>query len=72
MSPRQFTGPFAAAAGRRLLAVALVLPLLLAAQQPSAAQTAVPPKGSNVSFALTAADGRAVTEQTCWGKWLVI
>jgi protein SCO1 len=58
-------------AGPRLAAAALVLPLLLAAQ-PSAAQTAAPLEGSSVSFALTAADGRAITEQTYRGKWLVI
>ena len=36
------------------------------------AQTATPPEGSAVSFALTAADGSAVTERTYRGKWLVV
>jgi protein SCO1 len=38
---------------------------------PSAGQT-FPPEGSSVSFALTAADGSAMTEQDYRGKWLVI
>jgi protein SCO1/2 len=38
----------------------------------SAAQIAVPPKGSRVHFALTGSDGTAVTEQRYRGKWLVI
>ena len=36
------------------------------------AQTATPPEGSAISFALTAADGSAVTERTYRGKWLVV
>jgi protein SCO1/2 len=39
---------------------------------PAAAQTTFPPEGSRVNFALTAADGTAITEQSYRGKWLVI
>jgi protein SCO1/2 len=42
------------------------------APAPAAAQTAFPPAGSLVSFALTAADGTAITERSYRGKWLVI
>jgi protein SCO1/2 len=39
---------------------------------PAAAQTTFPPERSRVSFALTAADGSAITEQSDRSKWLVI
>jgi protein SCO1/2 len=42
------------------------------APAPAAAQTAFPPAGSLVSFALTAADGATITDQSYRGKWLVI
>lgn len=38
----------------------------------SAAQIAVPPKGSNVHFELTGPDGTTITEQSYPGKWLAI
>jgi protein SCO1/2 len=38
----------------------------------SAAQIAVPPKGSRVHFSLTGSDGTAVTERSYPGKWLAI
>ena len=43
-----------------------------AVPKPAEAQTTFPSEGSNLSFALTAADGTAVTEQSYRGKWLVI
>jgi protein SCO1/2 len=47
----------------------LLRPFLL---EPAAAQTTLPPEGSRMSFALTATDGMAITEQNYRGKWLVI
>jgi protein SCO1/2 len=55
---------------RDSVALLLLPPALLPTS--SIAQIAVPPKGSNVHFMLTGADGTAVTEQTYRGKWLVI
>jgi protein SCO1 len=72
MNPRHFTISLAYAAGRRFAAAALAFSLLLVAQQPSTAQTSPPREGSSVSFALTEANGRAITEQTYRGKWLVV
>jgi protein SCO1 len=40
--------------------------------KPAEAQITFPPEGSNLSLALTAPDGTAVTEQSYRGKWLVI
>jgi protein SCO1 len=58
----------------RLCGAAVALLLLAPAFRPtsSAAQIAVPPKGSPVHFALTGLDGTAVTEQSFRGKWLAI
>jgi protein SCO1 len=58
---------------RRCVDVTALL-LLSSFLQPisSAAQIAVPPKGSSVHFALTGPDGRVATEQSFRGKWLVI
>ena len=53
------------AAGWLLLAVCMTAPR-------ATAQTGLPPEGASVSFALTAADGARVTEQTWRGKWLVV
>jgi protein SCO1/2 len=39
---------------------------------PAEAQVTFPPEGSSLTFALTAPDGAAVTEQSYRGKWLVI
>jgi protein SCO1/2 len=50
-----------------LLLLALAFPI-----RSTAAQIAVPPKGSRVHFALTGSGGIAVTEQSYRGKWLVI
>ena len=55
---------------RRREVVVLLAAVLLAG--PAAAQATAPPEGSSVHFALTAADGSAVTEQSYRGKWLVI
>ncbi|MGA2945187.1 MAG: SCO family protein, partial [Xanthobacteraceae bacterium] len=49
-----------------------VLLALFLSPKPSSAQATLPPEGSSVSFALTAADGMGVTEQTYRGKWLVV
>jgi protein SCO1/2 len=58
----------------RLCGPAVALLLLAPAFRPtsSAAQIAVPPKGSSVHFALTGSDGTVATEQSYRGKWLVI
>ena len=58
----------------RLCGDAVALLLLAPVFRPtsSAAQIAVPPKGSRVHFALTGPDGAAVTEQSYRGKWLAI
>ena len=62
----------AIAAGRLLrMAAVMALSALPAATQ-SGAQTATPPEVSAVSFALTAAGGHTVTEQTYRGKWLIV
>jgi protein SCO1/2 len=53
-------------------AVALLLLATVFRPTSSAAQIAVPPKGSNVHFALTGPDGTAITEQSYRGKWVVI
>jgi protein SCO1 len=55
---------------RGAIALLLLAPVLW--QTSSAAQIAVPPKGSSVHFALTGPDGSAITQQTYRGKWLVI
>jgi protein SCO1 len=60
------------AAGRPLLIAAVMAMSLLAADKHSSAQAAVPPEGSTISFALTLADGNAVTERTYRGKWLLV
>jgi protein SCO1/2 len=52
------------------IALLLLAPVFLPTS--SAAQIAVPPKGSNVHFALTGPDGTAITEQSYRGKWVVI
>jgi protein SCO1/2 len=58
----------------RLFGNAVGLLLLAPAFRPtcSAAQIAVPPKGSSVHFALAGSDGTEITEQSYRGKWLVI
>jgi protein SCO1 len=58
----------------RLCRDALALLLLAPAFRPisSAAQLAVPPKGSRVHFALAGPDGKEITEQSYRGKWLAI
>jgi protein SCO1 len=55
-----------------LLMVAVMAMSLLAAVEQSSSQTAMPPEGSTIGFALTAADGSAVTERTYRGKWLLV
>lgn len=40
--------------------------------RPAEAQITFPPEGSSLTFALTAPDGAAVTQQSYRGKWLVI
>ena len=62
----------AVASGRLLLIAAVMAMSLLAADKQSGAQTAMPPEGSIISFALTAPDGNAVTERTYRGKWLLV
>ena len=52
-----------------LIAAMMALSVLVTATH-AGAQTATPPEGSAISFALTAADGSAVTERTYRGKWL--
>jgi protein SCO1/2 len=58
----------------RFCGVAVASFLLASVFRPasSAAQIAVPPKGSGVHFALTGSDGMTVTEQSYRGKWLVV
>jgi protein SCO1 len=65
--PGRRSSPFA----RHLISAALILSVVFSSR-PVPAQATLPPEGSNVSFALTAADGTSVTEQTYRGKWLVI
>ena len=43
-----------------------------AACAPGGAQPSAPPEGASIRFTLTAADGRAVSEQTYRGKWLIV
>ena len=50
----------------------LVLLAVLVLPKSAAPQITPPPEGSNAHFALTAADGTAITEQSYRGKWLVI
>ena len=40
--------------------------------RPAGAQITFPPEGSSLTFALTAPDGAAVTQQSYRGKWLVV
>jgi len=40
--------------------------------RPAEAQITFPPEGTSLTFALTAPDGTAVTQQSYRGKWLVI
>jgi protein SCO1/2 len=62
----------ATAAARPLpIAAMTALSAVVTATQ-SGAQTATPPAGTAISFALTAADGSAVTERTYRGKWLIV
>jgi protein SCO1 len=68
MRQRQLAVPL----GRRFAAAGLLLLLLLILPRPAAAQIGFPPEGSKVSFALTATDDTAVTEQSYRGKWLVV
>jgi protein SCO1 len=58
--------------GRRLISAGLVFWSVLFSPTLAPAQATLPPQESKVSFALTAADGTAVTEQTYRGKWLII
>jgi protein SCO1/2 len=64
---------------RRVIATGTPLPIaammalsVLVTATHAGAQTATPPEGSAISFALTAADGSAVTERTYRGKWLIV
>jgi protein SCO1 len=68
MRRRQLAVPL----GRRFAAAGLLLLSLLILPKPAAAQIGFPPEGSKVSFALTATDDTAVTEQSYRGKWLVV
>jgi protein SCO1 len=61
-----------AAPARSLLIAALTAMSLLVGESQSSAQTAMPPEGSAISFALSTADGSAVTERTYRGKWLLV
>lgn len=56
----------------RLVFAAVGLLLVIFSQRPAPAQVTLPPEGSQVSFALTATDGTAITEQNYRGKWLVV
>lgn len=60
-----------AQAGERLLAAVLAV-AMFATCVPSGAQPSAPPEGASISFTLTAADGRAVSERTHRGKWLIV
>ena len=62
----------AIAAGRLLPMAAMMALSVLPATTQSGAQTATPPEGSAVSFALTAAGGNTVSEKTYRGKWLIV
>jgi protein SCO1/2 len=72
MSQQKFSAPRARARGLPRTAVIVALLLAFAAPQPAVAQAAPPPEGTPVTFALTAADGDAVTEQSYRGKWLIV
>jgi protein SCO1 len=58
--------------GWSLAAMGLVLLAVLLLPKSTAPQITSPPEGSNARFALTAADGTAITEQNYRGKWLAI
>jgi protein SCO1 len=60
-----------AGAGWPFAVIGLELLSAYASAEPAVAHT-FPPEGSHVSFALTAVDGSAITEQAYRGKWLVI
>ena len=75
----ELTSLFAALpqAGKHLLAGVLAAGLLAAAMPfaacvPSGAQPSAPPEGASISFTLTAADGRTISERTYRGKWLIV
>ena len=73
MRRREFIASLGSGAhGWSLAAIGLVLLAVLVLPKSAAPQIAFPPEGSNVRFALTAADGTAITEQNYRGKWLVI
>jgi protein SCO1 len=60
-------------AGKQLLLLAaLTAAMGFAACAPGGAQPSAPPEGASIRFTLTAADGRAVSEQTYRGKWLIV
>jgi protein SCO1 len=58
--------------GWSLAAIGLVLLAVLVLPNSAAPQITLPPEGSNLRFALTAADGSSITEQSYRGKWQVI
>ena len=62
----------AIAAGTPLPIAAMMALSVLVTAAHAGAQTATPPEGSAISFALAAADGSAVTERTYRGKWLIV
>jgi protein SCO1/2 len=73
MRRREFIASLGSGAhGWSLAAIGLVLLAVLVLPKSAAPQITFPPEGSNVRFALTAADGTAITEQNYRGKWLVI
>ena len=72
MSPPSFATWFDRAAHRSLAVFGFMLLLVVFAAMRAAAQSALPPEGTPVRFALTAAHGAAVTEQEYRGRWLVI
>jgi protein SCO1/2 len=61
-----------AQAGKHFLAVVLAVAMQFAPCVPSRTQPSAPPEGASISFTLTAADGRAVSERTYRGKWLIV
>jgi protein SCO1 len=56
----------------RATVILVVLAAVAVLENQAAAQVQIPAAGENVHFALTAAGGRAVTEQSYRGKWLMV
>jgi protein SCO1 len=76
LSSRRMTKPMerreSMKARLRAAFVLAVLSAIAVPQNQAAAQVQTPAAGESVHFALTAADGTSITEQSYRGKWLVV